>query len=230
MNPSLSRVTWEKTYRIINSCYPLCDIWEDICEQPDWYTLFYIADMTNPRLRQEMGGLFLIPQERMVTGKDSWWVVSTFAHILPSRFNDHTYGVYYAANQFLTGIKEKAFGLTKKFMAATNEPIQDITCRVLVGRIDRDLHDIRDKENWPHCYLGDDYSPSQAFARELRNQDSNGIVYKSVRDENGECFAAFWPDVISIPIQERHVVLHWNGETIVSYFEVKEKQEKRMPL
>jgi hypothetical protein len=233
MIPPVKRIKWNKTYRIINSCYPPCDVWEDIIsDSDDWQLAFELEKMSNPRVRHELGDLSLIPPERVITGSNSWWVISAFTHINPEgdRFTDGTYGAYYAANNFLTSLKEKAYGLTKKFMSATSEPIIDITCRTLVGKIDKELHDIRCKDNWRTCYHEKDYSHSQRLASELRRNQSNGIVYKSIRDAEGECFAAFWPDVVTIPSQERHVVLHWDGKKVTSYCEVKEGSEERVML
>ena len=147
MQPPLSRIVWNKTYRLINSCYPPCDVWEDIIsDSADWLVAYEIEALSNPRIRQEIGDISLIPPERVVRGPNSWWVISAFTHVNPqrSRFTDGTFGAYYAANNFQTALKEKAYGLTTKFMEATNEHIIDLTCRTLVGKIDCRLHDIRD--------------------------------------------------------------------------------------
>ncbi len=233
MHPPLSHIKWNKTYRLINSCYPSCDIWEDIISNSeDWQIAFEIEAMANDRVRQEIGNISLVPKERMVTGANSWWVISAFTKINPngSRFCDGTYGAYYAGKTFITALKEKAFGVTTEFMAATNEDIIDLTYRVLVGKIDSKLHDIRDVDQWKQCYLKNNYKHSQKLGRDLRENESEGIIYKSVRNEGGECFAVFWPDVVSIPIQERHVVLHWDRERISSYFVVGEDKAKRRQL
>jgi hypothetical protein len=221
MLPDISKVRWNKTYRLINSCYPPCDIWEDVISKAkDWKLAYEIEAMTNPRIRQEIGEISLIPDNRIIKGVNSWWVIAAFTHINPigTRFTEGTFGAYYAANNFETALSEKSYH-TKKFMEATEEEIANITCRTLLGKINAELHDIRDFEKWKGCYNPDDYSKSQHLAGKLRDIESNGIVYKSVRNPVGECFAAFWPDVVSIPIQERHVVLHWNGEKISWYYD-----------
>lgn len=227
--PTTTFIHWTKTYRLINSCYPPCNVYEDIlAHSEDWELAIELEMMTNPRVRDELGEITLIPKHHRITGTDSWWVTSAFTHINPngSRFTDGTYGAYYAANNFLTALKEKAHGSIAEFMKATDEPIIDITCRTLVGTIENTLHDIRDTAQWQSCYAPDDYSQSQKLATTLREQESNGIVYKSVRHKKGECFAAFWPDVVTIPIQERHVTLHWNGEHVTAYFEMKEDTKR----
>ena len=35
----------------------------------------------------------------------------------------------------------------------------------------------------------------------------------------GHAFGAFWPDVVTIPIQARHLQYHWNGERASRWFE-----------
>ena len=71
-------------------------------------------------------------------------------------------------NSFITAINEKSNGLTQQFMQATNEDIIDITCRVLLGKIDSNLHDVRDCEKWPKLYKDKDYSQTQKLAQSLR--------------------------------------------------------------
>lgn len=225
--PKLSHVRWPKTYRAINSCYPPCDIWEDIiASADDWEMAFEIEAMSNDRVRNDLGDIHLIPKERMVIGTNSWWVVSAFTKINPlgSRFCDGSFGAYYAADRFLTALKEKAFGTMQQFMLDTAEPILgDLTVRMLVGSVDAQFHDIRDQAVWRACYHDQDYSKSQALGVALRTDDSDGVVYQSVRDPQGECFAAFWPDVVGIPTQERHVTLHWDGEQFDAYCIVGEE-------
>lgn len=231
--PGLSRVNWDKTYRLVNSCYPPCNVWEDIISNPeDWEMAYKIECLTNPRVRNEIGQIHLIPKERMIMQTNSWWVTSAFTHINPEggRFNTVHFGVYYAANQFMTALKEKAFGLTRQFLSDSAEPAIETTCRVFLGKIDANLHDVRDQKEWLDCYYDADYTQSQKLAVALRDQDSDGIVYKSVRDPKGDCFGAFWPDVVSIPTQERHVVLHWDGEKVNSYYEIRDQGEKWLSL
>ena len=43
------------------------------------------------------------------------------------------------------------------------------------------------------------------------------FFYPSVRHEGGLCLAAFWPDIIGIPVQGRHFAYHFNGEFIDMY-------------
>ncbi len=58
------------------------------------------------------------------------------------------------------------------------------------------------------------YSKAQAFANNARGEGSNGIVYPSQRNAGGECFGAFYPDVVARPKQADHFRYHWDGESI----------------
>jgi hypothetical protein len=54
----------------------------------------------------------------------------------------------------------------------------------------------------PECYL-----PSQALARQLLAQQSNGIVYPSVRRKGGMCIACFRPALVTQPrLGERYEI------------------------
>ena len=75
--------------------------------------------------------------------------------------------------------------------------------RELVGRIDAVLDDLRGGD-FSALSHRDDYSASQAFAREVRAAGRDGIVDPSVRHAGGECFAAFYPNVMEVPVQGRH--------------------------
>ena len=89
--------------------------------------------------------------------------------------------------------------------------------RELIGKVDHSFHDLTEREDYTDCLAPDTYVPSQSLARDLRQNGSNGVLYSSVRHEGGLCIAAFWPDVIGIPMQARHFAYHFNGEFIDMY-------------
>ena len=106
-------------------------------------------------------------------------------------------------------------------MRATNEEPATADFRELVGRIDAELHDLRRDERFAHCLDPDpaNYGVSQALARTLRDAHaSDGIVYPSVRRLKGFAVAAFWPDVVGLPVQGRHLCYRWNGDRVDAYF------------
>ena len=221
--PSLARTRFRKTYRIVRSIYPPIDLFEDIADPGDWELLAAAEAKTNPRVRDQIGAIHLVPPERRVSGPGASWVMAAFTHISPlraSRFSDGSYGVYYAGDRFEVALRETVFHF-ERFMRATREEPATADFRELVGSVDAQLHDLRADARFAACLDPDParYPVSQALARRLRDEHgSNGIVYPSVRHLRGTAIAAFWPDVVGIPVQGRHLCYRWNGERADAYF------------
>lgn len=215
MKPPTTRVVWERYYRLINSAYPPIDLFEDIADPADWLLLGSAEGKTNPRLSDTIGNLDLVPPNRRVGGHGASYVMAPFTHVSTDhqgRFHDGSFGAFYAADSFETALFETVHH-KERFYAATNEVAGWITdMRELIGSIDAVLIDLR--EGFDQLLDPDDYTASHAFAREARADGSNGVVYPSVRYPEGTCFAAFFPDVMAIPDQGRHVRYHWDGERI----------------
>ncbi len=215
--PPLAHVSWPQTYRIIRSVFPPIDLFEDIADPQDWNLLLAAESKTNPRLAETIGNLDLIPPERRITGPGASYVMAPFTHVSAdrvSRFADGSFGAYYAGNNFEVALFETIHHHSN-FMTRTNEaPGWTSQFRELIGKINAKLHDIRTSVLYAECLVPENYVASQKLARALRAQGSDGIVYPSVRYPQGECVAAFYPDVVSIPKQGRHLAYHWNGNHI----------------
>lgn len=217
-----SRVRWKSSYRLVPSRYPPISIFERIADPKDWEALFELDGLTNPRLRQEVGQISLVPASRRVSGPGASIVMAPFTHASPARptrFSSGTYGVYYAARRFQTALLEVAFHMGRFYRSTADQPHEE-TFRTYEGGVNSTMHDIRRGE-WS-LFLDADpakYGAPQELGRQLRETGSNGIVYPSVRHLKGECIAAFWPDVVSIPAQTKHVMLKWNGERISAWFD-----------
>ncbi|MCE7030591.1 RES family NAD+ phosphorylase [Jiella avicenniae] len=214
--PPLSRLRWPKTHRIIRSVFPPIDLFEDIADPADWDALARAEAATNPRLAETIGHLDAVPPARRVSGPGASWAMAPFTHFSPdrpSRFSDGSFGVYYAGDRIEVALFETIHH-HRRFMAATAEaPGWTSQFRELVGHLDADLHDLRGAD-WGDCLAPDDYGPSQALARRLRGEGADGIAYPSVRFPGGQCLAAFWPDVVGVPVQGRHYSYHWDGSRV----------------
>ncbi len=209
------RLTWDRYHRLISSAYPPIDLFEDIADPADWLLIGAGEGKTNPRLAQTIGNLDLVPPHRRVGGPGASYVMAPFTHVSPDhpgRFHDGSFGAFYAGESFETALFETVHH-TQKFCASSGEvPGWIADKREVVGRIDATLTDIR--AGFPELLDPDDYAASQAFARSAKAAGSDGIVYPSVRNPGGTCFAAFYPDVMAPPIQGRHISYHWNGARI----------------
>jgi hypothetical protein len=218
-------VNWRHAWRIIASRYPPIHLFERVSENPAvWDALIALEAATNPRLREETGEISLVPPERRVSGPNASWVMAPFTHLNPrgSRFSDGTWGVYYAASRIETAIAETVYHFAR-FARDANDPPRREDMRVLVGRVTGTLHDIGTLPATEQDSVLDpeSYDASRALARKLRNSGSDGLAYASVRDAGGRCIAAFWPDVVGIPLQERHLQYEWDGKRVARYFDYK---------
>lgn len=218
-DPPVTRVDWPKAHRIIRSIYPPIDLFEDIADPGDWELIASAEAKTNPRVRDMIGAIHLVPVERRVSGLGASWVMAPFTHVSPerpSRFSDGSYGVYYAGDQFEVALRETVFHF-ERFMASTDEPPGQAAYRELVGELDATLHDLRHDPSHAPCLDPNDWQQSQRLAARLRADNSDGIVYPSVRWPKGNAAAAFWPDVVGIPIQGRHLSYRWDGRRADAY-------------
>ncbi len=218
------RVQWKATYRLILSRFPPIDLFERVGPKEDWHLLVELEGLTNPRIRTDAGNINAVPPDKVVTGTGASIVMAPFTHYSPnraSRFTDGTFGIYYAGHSFSTALLEVSFHMGR-FHAATNDPPLTATYRSYKGAINKEMHDIRGGA-YAHLLSADvaDYGRSQAFAKVLRSANSNGIVYPSVRHATGQCIAAFWPNVVSIPVQDRHVQIRWGGKAMSGWFEYR---------
>jgi len=214
-----SEIDW-RAFRIVPSRFPPVGPWDRIAVPGDFDALAEIEGLTNPRIREELGALATVPRDRWVSGPGTTPVMAAFTHLNPegSRFSDGTYGVFYAAREIETAIRETVYH-RERFLARTKEPPQRLQMRCYVTSISRLFHDIRGAQ--PALHDPGSYAASQLFARKLRTANSNGIVYDSVRKAGGQCVAAFWPDCVGACTQRRHHEYHWDGAAISQVIEMK---------
>jgi RES domain len=179
--------------------------------------------MTNDRLREEAGELALVPPRDRVSGPGTSAIMAAFTHpnLQGDRFTDGSYGVFYAGLTVDTAICETRYHRTS-FLAATDEPAQEIDMRVYAVDLAARMHDIRNmRSSHPALYHPTSYGEAQETARGLREAGSDGIVYLSVRQKGGECAAVFRPCLLSNCRQERHLCYVWDGAAISTVYEKK---------
>jgi hypothetical protein len=219
----LRHVDWPQAWRIIASRYPPIELFERLTDDPAvWDALKELEQRTNPRIRDEIGSIALVPPEDRITGPGASYVMASFTHLNPkgSRFSDGSYGVYYAASTLETAIAETVFHF-EQFARDANDPARNEDMRVLVGPIQNDFEDVsalpaveRDQILDP-----DSYAAGQAYGRRLREQDGLGVTYPSVRFVGGRCVGALKPRAVGLPHQERHLQYYWDGSRVRRYFD-----------
>jgi hypothetical protein len=218
--------------RIIRSIYPPIDLFEDIADPSDWELIARAEAKTNPRVRDAIGQISLVPPERRVSGPGASLVMAPFTHASrarPTRFSRGAYGVYYCGDRFEVALAETVYHF-ERAMRATHEPPLVADYRELVGSVALTAHDLRAIDAFSDCLDPDDYTPAQVLAERLRNEEgSDGIVYPSVRRPGGQALAVFWPDRVSIPMQRRHLAYRWNGAHCEAYFVYGQERWRPVP-
>jgi len=219
----LARIDWRPCYRIVPSRFPPVGLFDAVADPDDLEAVFQIEAMTNDRLRDEVGEISLVPPEDRISGPGTTPIMAAFTHlnVEGDRFTNGSYGVFYTSLTIETAIAETRYHRVR-FLAATDEPAQELDMRVYAVDLDAELHDIRGmRESHPAWYHPTRYVMSQELGRRIRENGSDGIVYASVRQEGGECAAVFRPRLLSNCRQERHLCYVWDGQSMTMIYEKK---------
>ena len=219
----LRHVNWPSAWRIIASRYPPIDLFERLTPDPAvWDALIALEQLTNPRVRDDVGNIALVAPDERIAGPGASYVMASFTHLNPkgSRFSDGNFGVYYAASELETAVAETVFHF-EAFARDSNDPPRREDMRALVGAVAEDFEDIAALPDAQRAQVldPDSYAIAQDYAQERRNAGANGGVYPSVRRTGGECLGAFKPRAVGLPHQERHLNYRWNGERVDRYFD-----------
>jgi hypothetical protein len=222
----VSRVVWKPCHRLIASRFPTVGLYDAIADPADWDVLFAIEALTNPRLRDELGELRLVPVDERVSGPGATAIMAAFTHLNPdgSRFSAGHFGVYYAADSLETAIAEVGHHRAR-FLSATAEAAIDIDLRLIHAELDAELHDLRARrESAPQLYDPDHYGAAQALGSRLREAGSWGVVYGSVRHDGGTCVGIFRPRALRSAVAAAHIALRWDGRRISHWYEKRDPQ------
>jgi RES domain-containing protein len=174
---------------------------------------------TNERIQGELYGLSGISHFELVYGIPNAPIIrAAFLHPGPfgSRFNDTTRGAWYAAKKVETSIAEVAYHKSKRLSEIVvpgfpqERPNEEVTTYdYWQADFHSRFHLLEPVEEYTHCLQPEPvpqcYTPSQLLARHLLAQQSNGILYPSVRHRGGTCLACFRPALV---YQPRRAVRH----------------------
>ncbi len=222
---AVRRIDWPRAWRIIASRYPPINLFERLTPDPAvWDALIALEQLTNPRVRDEVGDITLVAPEDRVSGPGAGYVMASFTHLnrRGSRFSDGTFGVYYAAAELPTAIAETVHHF-EAFARDSGDPPRMEDMRVLVGAVAEAFEDVAALAEPERSRVldPDDYAASQTYGRALRDGGAMGVVYPSVRRAAGTCIGAFRPRAVGLPRQERHLKYRWNGERVDRYFDYR---------
>ncbi|MEZ5445444.1 MAG: RES family NAD+ phosphorylase [Gammaproteobacteria bacterium] len=221
MSIRVRRVRWNPANRIVPTRYPTVFLYDRVAGPEEFDALYALEALTNDRLRDQAGEIELVPREQRVFGPGSGPIMAAFTHVNPggSRFSDGSYGVCYAANRRATAIAETRYHHAR-FLLATGEPPMHLPMRLYHVRIDAPLHDLLPPGAVDGAvYAPDSYTASRALGMQLRAQGSRGVVYRSVREEGGQCVGLFSPRGASECLHAAYLIYDWNGAEFSGVYE-----------
>ena len=205
----------DKTYRIIPSKYPAVSLFESCAHPNDLESLYLLEGLTNSRLRQEAGILSRVSEEDRISGPGSTVIMASFTHVgLASRFTDGSYGVFYAGFELPTAIAESTYWQAMQMADVHDEEPFARDMRVYCSKINGHVSDLVDLRQDSRVQHPDLYGESQSIGRVLREDGEYGLVYRSVRVDDGQCLAAFRPPIMAKALQSHHLRYYWDGAKI----------------
>lgn len=223
---------WQRAVRIVPSCYPPIDLFEDVADPADLGAVFAVEALTNPRIRTEVGELALVPEADRISGPGTSPIMAAFTHpnTAGSRFSPGTYGVYYAADSEQTAVAETRYHRERFYRYQHTGP-QRIQMRAYIGMAEAEWVDLRGlRESRAELYDPDSYAASQPFGEARRESGAWGIAYRSVRRPEGQCLAVFRPPACRPVEQGPHYEYLYDGRKIthaVRLTEIDSRAETR---
>ena len=72
---------WKHSCRLIASRYPTVSLYDDIADPADLEVVFAIEALTNPRIRDQLGQLPLVPPAERISGAGMFWASASHIEI-----------------------------------------------------------------------------------------------------------------------------------------------------
>lgn len=227
LNTPTRAFAWESSHRLIPSLYSEAGtVLADIVDSDTMLDDIVLLDgATNDRVQGEQHGLIGISTYELLYGIPNAQIVNaafTHAHDAGCRFNDHTRGAWYAADELETSLAEVTYHKARRLAeivvpglpggrpdhetSTYDDWLADFRSTFHVLEPAEKFSDCLQPEPVPRCYAA-----SQTLARRLLNQQSNGIVYPSVRRTGSRCLVCFRPALVYTPRRAERFAITFNA-------------------
>jgi len=212
--PPSHKLHLRDTCRLVPSLYPSRGILDAVTTPEDLPLVLELESWSNDRISAELGILHRIPPEEWVVGRAMASVVmAAFCHPRPGggRFNTAERGAWYAADSLAAAHAEVVYHRTAE-LAEVGVFDARVQMRLYRAEFDAVFHDVRARVPANSAYHDPvSYSASQQLGRQLLAEGSNGVIYRSVRYEGGECLACFRPALVANVRSGAHFEYRWEG-------------------
>jgi len=212
--PPITCISRLNTHRLIPSRYPAVGILDEVASPEDLELIWELEGWTNDRIAGELGLIRTIPRDEWVTGQPLASVImAAFCHPHPegSRFNDGIRGAWYCAFSLKTAHAEAIYHRTVE-LEEVGVFDTFLEMREYRAGFNANFHDIRRREpRFARYYSPTSYAAAQKLGIILLRNNSNGIVYRSVREANGRCLVCFRPRLVTNLRMGAHFEYRWSG-------------------
>jgi RES domain-containing protein len=211
------RIALERTVRLVATARLRDPVLLQLVGERYLDDLVEIEGATNGRLAAEQQGTEALDARELVGGlPHANFINAAFAYFRPrelNRFNGPGRGAWYAALHVETCKAEVGFHLTRE-LQRVNDFNAVVDYAEMFASFAGEFVDLRSVNPRPDCLHPDPavgYPAGNSLAELIRNNGHNGIIYPSVRHEEGTCLVALWPAAVQSVAQGRVLRAAWTG-------------------
>ncbi|SEE74148.1 RES family NAD+ phosphorylase [Pseudomonas migulae] len=205
-----------QAYRLVNSKFPPVALFDDVADADEFEVLYQIQELTNPRLKNEVGRLELIRRSEIPFGIPGCsYATAPFTHVNPagSRFSDGRFGVLYLADTMETALAEVKHHQSLYWSNVPSLNYERFVFRGLsCSFVDAGMKDATSIAMTDPVYDPHDYSHSRRLGKLVKDAGCPGLRYNSVRMHGSHCWALMTPKPVLSVIQAAHYEMIWNGQ------------------
>lgn len=215
-------VSFEPSFRLVSSRFPPRGLFDRVADPNDLEDTIAVESLTNDRLRNEVGDISLVPPAERRAGPGTTPIMAAFTHPNPngSRFSDGSFGVYYAARDLGTAIRETVYH-RERWLADSAQPPITLEMRLYLADVNGRFDDLRGNTGALPLLDPDSYVASRRYGVQQRQAGSHGVVYPSVRNRGGQCAAVFRTAPLGPARQGGHYGYLWDGHRITDVIELR---------
>ncbi len=228
MTPPLRPIDREAMHRLIPSRYSDAGtVLDDLAEDDAMLEKIIRLDgATNDRIQGEQFGLPGISTYELVYGIPHAQIVrAAFLHPGPAgaRFNGPSRGAWYAGDKLETSLAEVSYHKARRLadIVVPESPAgvpqaESSTYDDWLADFHAEFHSLEPAAAYAECLepepVPECYAEPQRLAQRLLKQQSNGILYPSVRKRGGRCFVCFRPALVYRPRRDKRYILSFRWE------------------
>ena len=213
MSTSIAKLRWNPCWRIIPKQSPALQIFKSICKSVEIEKVTKLEAMTGLKFIDKSEDIDVASEESDKSRAEFEMIdaITGFLSPIGGRFTDGSFGVFQVYKTLETAIDETKTSL-EEFVNSIGSNKFKLRMNAYVMELKGNFHDIRgQKKKLPYLYLNDDNEYSSAFAKNLWNSGSDGIVYDSFT-ANSQCVSVFNPARLSKIKLEKEISFAWDGK------------------